>query len=92
MQIRRFCVRWLAIVTTERMIGPDVTEYQRAAPTAEPVPQVIAGSVLQRCASRHLLQVAALGRTALVVRSADGLRLLGTRSGISARSGLDQLV
>jgi hypothetical protein len=42
-------------------------------------------------ASLHLLQVAAPGAD-LAGRSADGLRLLGTRSGNSARPGTEQLV
>ena len=42
-------------------------------------------------ASRHLLQVAAPGEDR-AGRPADGLRLLGTRSGNSARSGPEQLV
>jgi hypothetical protein len=40
----------------------------------------IVGSIIYRCAPRHLLQVTARGGPASVVRSMDGLRPLGTRA------------
>ena len=41
---------------------------------------MIVGSIIRRCASRHLLQVAARGGPGPVVRSMGGLRPLGTRA------------
>ena len=67
-----------------------VADCPAGAQAAEPVQQGIAGSVIRRC---FLPLVAGGGpRADRAGRSADGLRLLGTRSGNSARPGVDQLV